>query len=75
MSNRVLRRPEVQTLTGIPRSTLYAKIANGDFPAPIKIGQRAVGWREAEVNDWLSSRQRSTPKLGMQQDVCSFMGK
>ena len=64
MSNRVLRRPEVQTLTGIPRSTLYAKIAVGDFPAPIKIGQRAVAWREAEVNDWLSNCQRSTHKLG-----------
>jgi len=63
MSNRVLRRPEVQTLTGIPRSTLYAKIAAGDFPAPIKIGQRAVGWLEAEVNDWLSNRHRSTHKL------------
>lgn len=64
MSNRVLRRPEVQTLTGIPRSTLYAKIAVGDFPAPVKIGQRAVGWLEAEVHDWLDSRQRSCHKLG-----------
>ena len=66
MSNRVLRRPAVETLTGIPRSTLYAKIASGDFPAPIKIGQRAVGWLESEVNDWLSSRQRSTHELGGQ---------
>lgn len=64
MKHRVIRRPEVETLTGIPRSTLYAKIALGDFPAPIKIGQRAVGWLEAEVNDWLSSRQRSNPRLG-----------
>ena len=69
MSNRVLRRPAVETLTGIPRSTLYAKIASGDFPAPIKIGQRAVGWREAEVNEWLSNCQRSTPRLGVQQDA------
>lgn len=66
MSNRVIRRPEVETLTGIPRSTLYAKIATGDFPAPIKIGQRAVGWLESEVNDWLSSRQRSIHELGGQ---------
>ena len=69
MSNRVLRRPAVETLTGIPRSTLYAKIATGDFPAPIKIKQRAVGWREAEVNEWLSNCQRSTPRLGVQQDA------
>lgn len=64
MTNRVIRRPEVEALTGIPRSTLYAKIASGDFPAPIKIGQRAVGWLESEVHEWLSSCQRSTKKLG-----------
>jgi prophage regulatory protein len=64
MTHRILRRPEVENLTGIPRSTLYAKIAVGDFPAPVKIGQRAVGWLEAEVHDWLDSRQRSCHKLG-----------
>ncbi len=53
MTHRILRRPEVEKLTGIPRSTLYAKIAVGDFPAPIKIGQRAVGWLEIEVHKWL----------------------
>lgn len=69
MSNRIIRRPEVETLTGIPRSTLYAKIADGDFPAPVKIGRRAVGWREAEVNEWLNNCQRSTLRLGVQQDA------
>jgi prophage regulatory protein len=64
MTHRILRRPEVEKLTGIPRSTLYAKIAVGDFPAPIKIGQRAVGWLEIDVNNWLDSRERSTYKPG-----------
>ena len=64
MTHRILRRPEVEKLTGIPRSTLYAKIAVGDFPAPIKIGHRAVGWLEIEVHNWLDSRQRSIHKLG-----------
>lgn len=64
MSHRVIRRPEVETLTGIPRSTLYAKIAAGDFPAPIKIGQRSVGWIEAEVHEWLDNCQRSSIRLG-----------
>ena len=64
MSHRVIRRPEVETLTRIPRSTLYAKIAIGDFPALIKIGQRAVGWIEAEVHEWLDNCARSSHKLG-----------
>ena len=66
MSHRVIRRPEVETLTGIPRSTLYAKIAVGDFPAPIKIGQRSVGWIEVEVHEWLDNCQRSSNRLGGQ---------
>jgi len=66
MSHRVIRRREVETLTGIPRSTLYAKIAIGDFPAPIKIGQRAVGWIEAEVHEWLDNCERSSQRLGGQ---------
>ena len=66
MTHRVIRRPEVEILTGIPRSTLYAKIAAGDFPTQIKIGKRSVGWLEAEVNDWLNNCQRSTQKLGGQ---------
>ena len=64
MSNRVIRRPEVETLTGIPRSSPYAKIALGEFPAPIKLGKRAVGWLETEIHDWLANRQRSNSKLG-----------
>lgn len=51
-----LRRPEVERRTGLKRSTLYAKIKNGDFPSPVKLGARAVAWPESEINTWLSGR-------------------
>ena len=51
-----LRRPEVERRTGLKRSTLYAKIKNGDFPSPVKLGSRAVAWPEPEINTWLSER-------------------
>jgi len=51
-----LRRPEVERRTGLKRSTLYAKIKNGDFPSPVKLGSRAVAWPEPEINKWLSER-------------------
>ena len=41
---------------GVPRSTLYAKVAEGEFPTPIKLGQRSVGWSAAEVEAWIDSR-------------------
>jgi prophage regulatory protein len=43
-------------MTGLPRTTLYAAIAEGNFPAPVRIGRRAVAWREADVLQWLASR-------------------
>ena len=53
---RILRRKQVQELTGLSRSTIYLRIAQGTFPKAISLGARAVGWLESEVDDWLSSR-------------------
>lgn len=57
MSERILRRPEVQTRTGLSRSTIYDAMARGEFPKPIKLGLRAVGWSEAEITAWLETRK------------------
>ena len=56
MSHHILRLPQVINATGLPRSSLYAKIADGEFPAPIKQGQRSVGWSAAEMEAWIDSR-------------------
>jgi prophage regulatory protein len=48
----ILRRAAVERVTGLPRSTLYAKVATGDFPRPVKLGARAVGWLEQDVAAW-----------------------
>jgi prophage regulatory protein len=56
MVQRIYRRREVEQLTGKKRSALYADIAEGKFPRPVKIGARAVGWLEAEIADWQASR-------------------
>jgi prophage regulatory protein len=48
---RILRRPEVEARTGYPTSTLYTKIAAGEFPRPIKLSVRAVGWDERLVEE------------------------
>ena len=56
MVQKILRRHEVERATGLPRSTLYAKIASGAFPKPIRLGVRAVGWLERDVADWLRAR-------------------
>ena len=56
MTPRIIRLPSVMALTGLGRSTVYYKIAEGTFPPPIKLSKRASGWLESEVNDWIEER-------------------
>jgi len=56
MAHTILRLPEVKRSTGLSRSTIYLRIAEGRFPKPVSLGGRAVGWLEAEVQDWLQRR-------------------
>ena len=48
--------PQVLQATALSRSTVYAMMKVGRFPKPMKLGERAVGWSEAEIADWLESR-------------------
>lgn len=52
----ILRRPEVERRTGLSRSTIYLHIQQNRFPKPIKLGARAVGWLQCEIDEWLTSR-------------------
>ncbi len=56
MAERILRLPQVQEVCGVGRSTLYDWINAGKFPKPVKLGVRAVGWAETEIDAWLEAR-------------------
>lgn len=43
-------------ITGLARSTVYKYVAEGFFPKPVSLGDRCVGWVEAEVHDWILAR-------------------
>ena len=53
---RFLRLPEVMERTGLSRSTIYVRLAAGCFPRPVALGMRAVGWIEAEIEEWVAER-------------------
>ena len=55
-NDRALRLKQVCQLTGLGRSMIYQMQAEGRFPQRIKLGERAVGWLESEVRDWLATR-------------------
>ena len=60
----VLRLPTVKSRVALGRSSIYAAIKKGTFPAPIKLGERAVGWLESDVNIWLAERINASRKEG-----------
>jgi prophage regulatory protein len=54
-STSILRLRDVLKRTGLARSTLYLRMAQGLFPKPISLGFRSVGWLESEVDLWIDN--------------------
>jgi len=52
MIKKIYRLPEVMNMTGLSRSSIYLRVSTNEFPKPIKIGRRAVGWPEESIIAW-----------------------
>lgn len=57
---RLIRREEVERRAAKSRSSIYRGIRAGTFPAPVRVGRRAVAWSEAEIEAWIASRPRAS---------------
>lgn len=57
MTERLIRRPEVESIVGLKRSMIYRLMREGRFPTPVKLSARAVAWRLSEVQAWQAERQ------------------
>ena len=55
MIKKIYRLPEVMTITGLSRSSIYLRMSTNEFPQPIKIGRRTVGWTEDSIIAWQST--------------------
>ncbi len=53
MSKKFIRLPEVKNKTGLSRSSIYLRMSNAEFPQSISLGSRAVGWLDADIEQWL----------------------
>lgn len=50
---KIVRLPELITITGLARSTIYKHISEGTFPKPVPLSSRSVGWIDEEIDQWL----------------------
>ncbi|MDV4313088.1 MULTISPECIES: AlpA family transcriptional regulator [unclassified Acinetobacter] len=59
---KIVRRKELEQLSGLSRSTIYDKMNpkssryDKDFPKPVKLSLNAVGWFEQDIHRWLKTR-------------------
>lgn len=53
---KIIRLKEVISCTGLGRTSIYKYIAEGRFPKPVSLGDRAVGFLESEVHEWILAR-------------------
>lgn len=51
---RIIRMETVRARTGLSRSTIYRKMAEGTFPAQLQISANGTGWHESEINRWIA---------------------
>lgn len=66
MSETLLRRPQVEKLTGIKCSTIYAKMKQRRFPQQQKYGGTAC-WKNSEIQLYIDIGEEAYHKMLMKQ--------
>ncbi len=56
LQQKLIRLPQVKQTTGLSKSTIYARIAEGNFPKQIPLGPRLVVWVESDIQNWISEQ-------------------
>jgi prophage regulatory protein len=65
--DQILREVDCRRITGLSRTTRWRLVQAGDFPPPLKLSKRAIGWSASSVAAWLEQRLGgSSPCSGRQ---------
>ena len=59
VAEKHLRRPAVEELTGLSRSSIYDLMAKNAFPRPVRLTGKAVAWPESAIAEWLAQRPKT----------------
>ena len=65
--SRIIRDSEVKAKTGYSKTQRRRMEARGEFPVAVRLGPRAIGWYEHEVDEWVRGRIRGhceRPSMG-----------
>ena len=57
MLPQIFRRKDLEERLKLSRSSIYAMMSQGEFPKPVRLGRRAVGWKSTDIEKWLQNLQ------------------
>ena len=52
----MIKLKDVQRITSLSRSSIYAYMDKGIFPTQVKLGARSVAWLESDIQSWVESK-------------------
>ena len=65
MHDRLLRRRDVEKITGMSRSSIYRLMQESEFPRPVRVGPSAVRWKSSDITAWIESRPVATSEFNL----------
>ncbi|MBF0186094.1 MAG: AlpA family phage regulatory protein [Magnetococcales bacterium] len=86
--DKIMRLPAVMAASGYRRTSIFIMARKGTFPAPVRLGSGAIGWRQSDIAAWLASRplvqlaplpaptptETTTPRRGRPRKVTAAQG-
>lgn len=54
--DRILSKRETAATTTLSMSSVMREVRAGNFPSPVRIGPRRIGWRSSDVAEWIKNR-------------------
>jgi prophage regulatory protein len=51
----LVRLSDVCKLVGLSRSSIYSRVGEGTFPAPVKLSDHCVRWRREDLEAWIQN--------------------
>jgi prophage regulatory protein len=55
-SEKIIRLAAVKDRCGLSRSSIYLRISSGDFPTPVRLGPKSIGFVDSEISAWIAAR-------------------
>lgn len=57
MTDEVWKVEDVAAYLGVPKKTIYNKVAQGTIPH-VRIGERTIRFRKSAIEQWLAEAER-----------------